>query len=173
MGNETVANIVSYMVDFVDQVSDEITLIAVREYAARIQAAHAREVARAVANERARDVHTCHDQCERPLCALTRRAEAAEAMSGEPGLLRLLVDLRFALGDNGKRMQDELVEFAREIATDARDAGALRQASKRVCDAFRAHGRADVSALAATRAECEASIIALEAIASGGEDRKA
>ena len=46
----------------------------------RIQAAHAREVDRAVANERVRDVHTCHDQCTKTqLCRMTRRAEAAEA----------------------------------------------------------------------------------------------
>ena len=30
-------------------------------------------------------------------------------------LLRLLVDLRFALGDDGKRMQDELIEFAKDM----------------------------------------------------------
>ena len=47
----------------------------------RIQAAHAREVERAVANERVRDVHTCHDQCTKTeLCRMTRRAEAAEAI---------------------------------------------------------------------------------------------
>ena len=46
----------------------------------RIQAAHAREADRAVANERVRDVHTCHDQCTKTeLCRMTRRAEAAEA----------------------------------------------------------------------------------------------
>lgn len=56
----------------------------------------------------------------REIESLRQRAEAAEAMSSEPGLLRLLVDLRFALGDNGKRMQDELVEYARELAADAR-----------------------------------------------------
>lgn len=46
----------------------------------RVNAAHAREVERAVANERVRDVHTCHDQCTKTeLCRMTRRAEAAEA----------------------------------------------------------------------------------------------
>lgn len=50
------------------------------EAADRIEAAHAREVERAVANERVRDVHTCHDQCTKTeLCRMTRRAEAAEA----------------------------------------------------------------------------------------------
>lgn len=50
----------------------------------RIQAAHAREVERAVANERVRDVHTCHDQCTKTeLCRMTRRAEAAEAKLSE------------------------------------------------------------------------------------------
>lgn len=47
---------------------------------ARLSVAHAREVDRAVANERVRDVHTCHDQCTKTeLCRMTRRAEAAEA----------------------------------------------------------------------------------------------
>jgi hypothetical protein len=37
----------------------------------------------------------------------------------EDGLLRLLCDLRFALGDNGKRMQPELVEYAKELKRKA------------------------------------------------------
>ena len=51
------------------------------KFAHRIEAAHAREVNRAVANDRVRDVHTCHDQCTKTeLCRMTRRAEAAEAL---------------------------------------------------------------------------------------------
>lgn len=34
-------------------------------------------------------------------------------------LLRLLTDLRFALGDNGRRMQPELVEYAKELKRKA------------------------------------------------------
>lgn len=34
-------------------------------------------------------------------------------------LISLLVDIRFAAGDNGKRMQDELVEHIRELRCDA------------------------------------------------------
>lgn len=42
-------------------------------------------------------------------------------------LLKLLVDLRFALGDNGQRMQDELVEYAKLIKAKADEADALRE----------------------------------------------
>lgn len=53
-----------------------------------IQAAHAREVERAVANERVRDVHTCHDQCTKTeLCRMTRRAEAAEAACADAAVV--------------------------------------------------------------------------------------
>ena len=62
----------------------------------------------------------------RALAALIaeRDAQAAriaelEAEREEISLLNLLVDLRFALGDNGKRMQPELVEYAKQIAADA------------------------------------------------------
>ncbi len=39
-------------------------------------------------------------------------------------LLVLLADLRIALGDNGKRMQPELVEYARELKRKADEADA-------------------------------------------------
>jgi hypothetical protein len=35
------------------------------------------------------------------------------------GLLRLVCDVRFALGDDGKRMQEELIEFCAEMRKDA------------------------------------------------------
>lgn len=35
------------------------------------------------------------------------------------GLLRLVTDMRFALGDDGKRMQDDLLAFCVEMRKDA------------------------------------------------------
>jgi hypothetical protein len=35
------------------------------------------------------------------------------------GLLRLVCDVRFALGDDGKRMQEELIKFCAEMRKDA------------------------------------------------------
>lgn len=67
--------------------------------------------------------------CKRRAVEMQARIDAMEAMAGEPGLLRLLVDLRFALGDNGRRMQDELVEYARGLAGDARRYRWIRSAS--------------------------------------------
>ena len=75
---ETVADVLREMaaIPFHSEVYGE----TVQDFAARIEAAHTREVERAVANERVRDVHTCHDQCTKTeLCRMTRRAEAAEA----------------------------------------------------------------------------------------------
>lgn len=37
----------------------------------------------------------------------------------EHACVKLVADIRFACGDNGKRMQPELVEFIRELAADA------------------------------------------------------
>lgn len=91
MTNETVAvydprlldDIPSWVIENIQAVSaymkthghEDWTIAGVRS-----QAAHDREVDRAVANERVRDVHTCHDQCTKTeLCRMTRRAEAAEA----------------------------------------------------------------------------------------------
>lgn len=39
-------------------------------------------------------------------------------MSEEINALRLVADLRFALGDNGKRMQPELIEYAKGIVSE-------------------------------------------------------
>lgn len=40
-------------------------------------------------------------------------------LAQENRLLKFLTDIRFALGDNGKRMQDELVEYCKEIREKA------------------------------------------------------
>lgn len=42
----------------------------------------------------------------------------ARARKADPAL-RLVADIRFALGDDGKRMQDELVEYCKEMRRDA------------------------------------------------------
>jgi hypothetical protein len=34
-------------------------------------------------------------------------------------LLKILTDIRFACGDNGLRMQDELIEYIRQLKIDA------------------------------------------------------
>lgn len=48
-------------------------------------------------------------------------AEAADALESlhNSAPLMLLADIRFACGDNGKRMQDELVEYIRELRADS------------------------------------------------------
>lgn len=48
-----------------------------------------------------------------------RWAEQAVLQSYESQLLRLLVDIRFAAGDDGKRMQPELVEHIAALRKDA------------------------------------------------------
>lgn len=42
----------------------------------------------------------------------------ARVRADEPAL-RLVADIRFALGDDGKRMSDELVEYCRDLRKDA------------------------------------------------------
>jgi hypothetical protein len=53
------------------------------------------------------------------LCALLTEAAAALEAAREDACVALVADIRFACGDNGKRMQPELVEFIRELAEDA------------------------------------------------------
>jgi hypothetical protein len=61
---------------------------------------------------------------------LRRLHQECEALS-ESRLLRLVCDLRFALGDDGKRMQGELVEFAKGLRAE-RDAALAELAALRV-----------------------------------------
>ena len=58
-------------------------------------------------------------------------AEAAAALEAarEDGCVALVADIRFACGDNGKRMQPELVEFIRGLAADAERFRAAREAA--------------------------------------------
>ena len=53
-------------------------------------------------------------------------AALREAQADQISALRLVADLRFAMGDNGKRMQDELIEWARGLACAREDAERLR-----------------------------------------------
>lgn len=48
-----------------------------------------------------------------------REASPALEASRESACVMLVADIRFACGDNGKRMQPELVEFIRDLAADA------------------------------------------------------
>lgn len=113
----------------------------------RSQSAHAREVDRAVANERVRDVHTCHDQCTKTeLCRMTRRAEAAEADARRYRWLRSNL-----LWCNG---YDNNIRWAVEIPQAPPDAQA---------EGHKLHARINYKLDKAIDA----------AIASGGEDRKA
>ncbi len=49
---------------------------------------------------------------------MTEAAAALEA-ARKDACVSLVADIRFACGDNGKRMQPELVEYVRELAKDA------------------------------------------------------
>lgn len=51
--------------------------------------------------------------------ALMAEAAAALEAAREDACVALVADIRFACGDNGKRMQPELVEFIRGLAADA------------------------------------------------------
>lgn len=66
----------------------------------------------------------------RQFYANTQRLVAALEAAREDGCVALVADIRFACGDNGKRMQPELVEFIRELAQDAERADYWRQRAK-------------------------------------------
>lgn len=55
--------------------------------------------------------------------ATPKQAARAAFLAGlavpDMSMLKMVVDLRFALGDEGKRMQDELVQHASELRRDA------------------------------------------------------
>ena len=53
------------------------------------------------------------------MAATVEEAAAALEAAREDACVALVADIRFACGDNGKRMQPELVEFIRELAVDA------------------------------------------------------
>ena len=76
--------------------------------------------------------HNAADRERAELIALLREAAAALEAAQEDACVALVADIRFACGDNGKRMQPELVEFIRGLARDAqryrwlRDGGLYR-----------------------------------------------
>lgn len=53
------------------------------------------------------------------LHALSSQREEQGKDAATPGLLDLVSRIRFAVGDNGKRMQPELVEYLKEMRRDA------------------------------------------------------
>lgn len=70
-------------------------------------------------------------RAEKALATLDQLRDKLDASEKHAqSLLALLIDIRYALGDNGKRMQDELVEYARHIAAladrEAKDAARWR-----------------------------------------------
>jgi len=74
-------------------------------------------------------------------CAM-REIERLRAERDESAQIKCLVDIRWAVGDNGVRMQDELVEYIREIVAE-RDKLRGRIEKSAVADAgatFRALG---------------------------------
>lgn len=50
---------------------------------------------------------------------LLHELDAPRPQQDETGLLRLVCDIRFAVGDNGKRMQPELVEYMKALKTNS------------------------------------------------------
>src|SRR5690606_9922427 len=63
------------------------------------------------------------------LADLLHEAAAALEAAREDACVALVADIRFACGDNGKRMQPELVEFIRELAVDAERYRQAREAA--------------------------------------------
>ena len=61
-----------------------------------------------------RSCETCvlADDCER------LETDLAAARAGANSAIKLVTDMRFALGDNGKRMQPELIEYCRQLVAD-------------------------------------------------------
>ena len=51
--------------------------------------------------------------------AHTKRKDTAAGTATDVEQIMVLTELRFALGDNGKRMFPELIEYAKEIYADA------------------------------------------------------
>ncbi|MHC9085369.1 hypothetical protein ACYX7E_10055 [Luteimonas sp. RIT-PG2_3] len=75
-------------------------------------------------NKWASGIHTCGPMCQRAECVLRReadelRSDAEEAKRDQAAALGLLSRMRFACGDDGKRMQDELEAYLGELRRDA------------------------------------------------------
>ena len=72
---------------------------------------------------------------------LLEEAAAALEAAREDACVALVADIRFACGDNGKRMQPELVEFIRELAEDAERYRWLRDNCEATADEYGTAGQ--------------------------------
>jgi hypothetical protein len=81
-------------------------------------------------------IAACDPDTIRELLAERDALEAAR----EDACVALVADIRFACGDNGKRMQPELVEFIRGLARDAERYRWLRDEDGLVCLPYDDHG---------------------------------
>lgn len=63
-------------------------------------------------------------------------AENADLKTENASLYRLMADIRAAVGDNGKRMQADLVEWLREMAANDRRYDFVRQHWGRIIDTY-------------------------------------
>ena len=81
--------------------------------------------------ERLRNEATWHhgSPAKDDTAALLDEAAAALEAAREDACVSLVADIRFACGDNGKRMQPELVEFIRGLAQDAERYRQAREAA--------------------------------------------
>jgi hypothetical protein len=55
-----------------------------------------------------------------------------EMQSENTSLLKLVADIRFALGDNGKRMQPELIEYCKELVKSKTEGDRIKQEVQRL-----------------------------------------
>ena len=86
----------------------------------QLEAALALEArARVAAAEMAHDAKLALDEARESIQSMEARLEVEARTTWS--LLSYLADLRFALGDDGRRMQDELVEYCRDLRS-AKDA---------------------------------------------------
>jgi len=60
-------------------------------------------------------------------------SEREAAVQSMQSALRLVADLRWALGDEGGRMQDELIEYAKQLRKDAERYRKLRARQHSEC----------------------------------------
>jgi hypothetical protein len=55
-----------------------------------------------------------------------------ELTSENTSLIKLVADIRFALGDNGKRMQPELIEYCKELVKSKTEGDRIKQEVQRL-----------------------------------------
>ena len=76
-------------------------------------------------------IYTDSSKVNAGLIAENERLQTRVAMleGSEMACIKTLVDIRLACGDNGKRMQDELVEYIAELSCKAAAADKKKQAN--------------------------------------------